>query len=95
MAVTLELKVVPSSGKQQVTRDKSGGIKCFLKSPPEGGKANAELIRLLSNLTKIPQNDIVLISGQTARKKIIKITTDRTMISILAACGIETQTCLS
>lgn len=94
MAVTLELKVVPSSGKQQFVRDKSGTIKCFLKSPPEGGKANAELIKFVSSLSKIPQNDIAIISGQTARKKLIKIITNQSLEHILAVCGIETQTSL-
>ena len=93
MPALLELKVVPQSGKQGFARDKSGVIKCFLKSPPEDGKANLELVKLLSKTLKIPQADIQLILGATSRKKTIKINQLDIPI-ILARLGLETQTTL-
>ena len=48
MTIVLDIKVVPSSGKQRIEVDKTGKLKCHLKSPPEKGKANHELIKFLS-----------------------------------------------
>ena len=69
MPTLLELKVVPQAGKQGFIRDKSGIIKCFLKSPPEDGKANQELIKLLSKTLKIPQASIQLLMCATSAKR--------------------------
>lgn len=73
MALIVEIKVVPLSGKTGFELDKQGDLKCFLKSAPEKGAANKELIKLLSKELKIPQNDIEIVSGLTLRKKRIKL----------------------
>lgn len=94
MAVRLEIKVTPQSGKQQFVADKSGIIKCFLKSAPEGGKANIELIKLLSKMISVPQEQIMILQGATARKKLIKIETSLSNQAILHLLGLEVQTLL-
>lgn len=71
MAATLEIKVVPKSGKQALKLEKAGIIKCYLKSPPEDGKANKELIQFLSKLTKTPQSSISIIKGELSRLKVL------------------------
>jgi uncharacterized protein len=92
MAVLVEIKVVPRSGRQQLLRDKGGTIKCFLKSPPEDGKANRELIRFISSLLNLPQNTISILQGLTSPKKVLKIETPLPKDALLHAMGIETQT---
>lgn len=79
MSLIVEIKVVPSSGKQALRKDSSGLLKCYLKSAPEGGKANAELIKFLSKKLRIPQNQITITSGATSRKKRLKIETSLTL----------------
>jgi len=92
MAVLLEIKVTPQSGRQQFVRDKSGIIKCFLKSAPEGGKANEELMKLIGKLVGIPQEHIRLIQGATSRKKVLKIDTTLDQRAVLQRLGVEIQT---
>ena len=69
----IELKVVPSSGKQEINLNKNFEFKVHLKNPPEGGKANVELVKFLSKKLKLPQENISIILGKTERKKKIKI----------------------
>jgi len=45
MSLVFDLKVVPRSGRNKWVLDKSGKLKCYLKSPPEKGLANKELIK--------------------------------------------------
>ncbi len=71
MAATLEIKVVPKSGKQALKLEKTGILKCYLKSPPEDGKANKELLQFLSKLTKTPQSSIAIIKGELSRLKVL------------------------
>jgi len=94
MPIILELSVTPKSGRQKLFIDKSGKIKCHLKSAPEGGKANAELIAFISNSLRIPKASIGIISGETARRKRIKIETPLDKITILQKLGLDLQTTL-
>jgi uncharacterized protein len=48
-------------------------IKISIKSKPELGKANRELIKLLSNHFQVPSNKIKIIQGIKSRKKIVHI----------------------
>ena len=88
MALLIEIKVIPSSGRQKFVLDKSGIIKCFLKSAPEKGRANVELIDILAKNLKISKGQIEILSGQTSRKKRIKIDQDLTKDSFLEKLGI-------
>lgn len=91
VALFIELTVVPASGKLGLFWDKSGRIKCNLKAVAEKGKANKELIQFISKLIKVPQQEIVIISGETDRKKRIKIDREITMDQFLALCGLAVQ----
>ncbi|MNL78962.1 hypothetical protein D3C87_2054670 [compost metagenome] len=43
---------------------------------PENGKANKALIALIAKALRVPKSAISLISGETSRKKILRIDTD-------------------
>jgi len=79
MPLLIEVKVVPLSGRQECTLGDDNVLKCFLKSAPEKGKANYELIKLFSKTLKIPQHFVKIVSGGMARKKRIKIETEMTL----------------
>ena len=90
MATTLALKVIPQAGKQELLQTAKGVVTCRLKSPPEDGKANAELVKFIAKKLAVPQADVRIIQGQTSRKKVIAISSldEQTMLQRL---GIEQQ----
>jgi uncharacterized protein len=94
MSYVFDLKVVPSSGRNKWMLDSSGKLKCYLKSPPEKGLANNELIKLLSKALKLPKDQVSILSGQTSRNKRIRVAVDMTFDQLLAALEIERQTLL-
>jgi uncharacterized protein len=73
--IILEIKITPSSGKQEFSLDESGKLKCYLKNAPERGKANKELIKFLSSKLNVPQYNIAIIGGASLRNKRLKIVT--------------------
>ena len=91
MALIIQINVTPSSGRQKSRLNKSGILKIYLKNPPERGKANAELIKLLSKQLKIPQAQISIISGAISRKKHVKIETNITEEELYTKLGIHLQ----
>ena len=52
-----------------------GSLKINVAAKPEGGKANAELIKFLAGELGVPKSNIEIVMGRTARQKIIRIST--------------------
>lgn len=91
MPLIAEIKVVPQSGKNEWVLDKSGKLKCYLKSPPERGLANKELIKILAQKLGVAQSAVELISGHTSRNKRVKIEGVASLEHLIALLGIERQ----
>jgi uncharacterized protein YggU (UPF0235/DUF167 family) len=53
--------------------DGSVVLKLRVNEPPEGGKANAAMIRLLAKAWKLPKSDLSLITGQGGRRKTLLV----------------------
>ena len=73
MALLVDITVYPASGQQKLLIDAQGRLKCYLKSAPENGRANAELVKFLSKSLGYPQDDVEIVSGQISRRKRLKI----------------------
>jgi uncharacterized protein (TIGR00251 family) len=84
--VILKLHVKPNSKQQKFSYDPiEEKLTIFVKSPPDKGKANKELIKYIANILDLSSSKITLISGQTSRDKILAIeesTIDSIMLKI-------------
>lgn len=75
----ISLYVTPKSSKNEILgwiTDAEGRppvLKVKIAAPPDDGKANAELIRFLAKEWGIPKSTLVLVSGETSRRKRLKI----------------------
>lgn len=92
MSVTIEITVFPASGRQECRLDKAGRIKVYVRSAAERGKANDELVRFLAGALNCSKDDVEIIQGTLARKKIIKIHRPFCLQMIYKALGLEEQT---
>ena len=86
----LRIRVTPNSsvsGFQDIFIDPNGTefLKANLNSAPEKGKANSELIKLLSKILKISKSSFSVISGTTDRYKkiLLEIEPSETIEEIL------------
>ena len=91
MALIIEVKVVPQSGKHALCLDKSGILKCFVKAAPEDGKANKEVIEVVSNAAGVAKKFVEIVSGLTSRKKKLAIDVDLTHEQFLMKIGCNVQ----
>jgi uncharacterized protein len=69
---TIVVKVKPN-GKQNLVKRSDDMIEVQLTKAPEKGKANKQLIFLLSDFLKIKASQIFISSGQTSKIKKISI----------------------
>lgn len=69
----LSIKVKPNSKRQTIEQQEDGSWIVHLKSPPVDGKANAELIKVLSDRFDVPKSCITIKSGASYKLKRIEI----------------------
>jgi hypothetical protein len=69
----ISVKVKPNSKQQFVRQEADGSFTVHLKSPPVDGKANTELIQLLTKEFNVPKSWIRIKSGLSSRSKLIEI----------------------
>jgi uncharacterized protein (TIGR00251 family) len=72
-SITFAVRVQPRSSKSGVVGELDGALKIRLAAPPVDGEANEELIRLLAKLFGAPRLRIAILSGQTSKNKIVRV----------------------
>ncbi len=69
----ISVKVKAKAKKEYVKEVGEGEFEVAVSAPRERGKANQAVVKALAAHFKIPQVDIMIISGQTSNHKIIEI----------------------
>ncbi len=69
----INVKVEPRSSRSGIVGPYGDSIKVKLASPPVEGKANKELIEVLSKGFGIAKKDVEIISGQSSKNKTVKL----------------------
>jgi len=74
----LSVRLTPNGGRDAIDGVEMGSdgesyLKARVSVAPEKGKANKALIALLAKSLGIPKSSLAFLSGETARKKILRI----------------------
>ncbi|GGE01154.1 UPF0235 protein [Rhizobium anhuiense] len=77
----LAVRLTPNGGRDAIDGIEADGegealLKARVTSVPEKGKANKALILLIAQSLRIPKSSVSFVSGETARKKILRIDGD-------------------
>ena len=72
-AVTFRVRVQPRASRTEVAGEQAGAIKLRIAAPPVDGKANQECRRFLARLVGVSASSVEIISGESAREKVIRI----------------------
>jgi uncharacterized protein (TIGR00251 family) len=69
--VLLDLYVQPGASRSRLVGWHGDRLKVAVAAPPEQGKANAEVLRLLAQELARPLRQVQLQSGETSRQKVV------------------------
>jgi len=69
----IKVKVFPCSKKEEVVKKREDEFEVKLKEKPEKGKANKELLQVLSAYFKVSASKIRFVKGFKSRSKIIDV----------------------
>jgi uncharacterized protein (TIGR00251 family) len=71
--IQIKVKVIPRAKKQEFITLPDGSLRIKLRSVPEKGKANKELIELIAGHYGVSRSSVSIIKGEFAREKIVSI----------------------
>lgn len=71
--VTLMVRVTPRASKNEIAGVVEGALKVRLTAPPVEGAANAALLTFLSGQLGLRRGQVMLLAGQSARHKCVRI----------------------
>jgi uncharacterized protein (TIGR00251 family) len=92
--VRLAVRLVPGARAERVlglAPEAEGGValKLAVTAPPEGGKANAALLRFLARLLRVPKSDLMLVQGEADRRKVVHVKGDPATLSRAVEAGLR------
>ena len=71
--ITFTVRVQPRASQTAIVGELDGALRLRLAAPPVDGAANEELIRWLAKFFDVPRAAIEILSGATAKQKLIRI----------------------
>ncbi len=74
----LRLRVSPGAGRAAIVGRYGEGWKVRVTAPPEDGRANDAVLRLLADTLAVPRASVTLVSGHSGRDKIVELDRRRT-----------------
>lgn len=85
----LDVWVVPGGSRSAVRGEHDGRLRLAVAAPPEDGKANRAVARLIGDLAGVGPHQVQLVRGTRSRAKTFRIETARVreLIERLGASG--------
>jgi uncharacterized protein len=72
-ATRLRLRVSPGAARPGVVGRHGDAWKLRVTAPPEDGRANEAVVRLLADTLSVPRSAVTLVSGHGGRDKIVEL----------------------
>jgi hypothetical protein len=69
----VRLRVAPGAARAGVVGRHGDAWKVRVTAPAEGGRANDAVVRLLAEMFELPRTAVTLVSGHSARDKIVEL----------------------
>ena len=69
----LKIKVVPGASKSGISGWLGDALKVRVAEPPEKGKANKAIVKVIARALSLPVDAVSIIKGETSSRKVIQL----------------------
>ena len=69
----LSLRVWPGASRTELVGRYGSGWKVLVSAPPERGRANDAVVRLLARRLRVPRTSLSVVSGRSGRDKVVEL----------------------
>ena len=69
----ISVTVSPGARRSELVGRHGDGWRARIAAPPERGRANEELCKLLAEALTVPRSSVRIVAGRSARAKIVEI----------------------
>jgi len=69
----LKVKAVPGASRSEIVGKLGEALKIRVAAPPEGGKANREIVDLVAAKLGLSLNQVAVLSGQSSPAKVLSV----------------------
>ena len=70
----LHLRVSPGATRSRIVGKHGDGWKIHVTAPPEDGRANAAVVRLIADTVSVSRGAVSVVSGHGSKDKIVELT---------------------
>jgi uncharacterized protein (TIGR00251 family) len=68
---TLKVRVAPGAKKERIVGSHGDALKVAVRQPPEGGRANRAVCKLVAEALAVPAREVTVLRGATSRDKVL------------------------
>ena len=71
--ITLAVRVTPRAKRNAVVKTDDKSLKIYVTAPPEDGRANEAVVKLIADWLGVKRRQVEIVSGATSRNKVVRI----------------------
>ena len=73
MTARITVRVTPRSSRESIEAGAGGVLSVRVTAPPDGGKANAAVCKVVAHALGVPKTAVTVVRGHAARTKTLEI----------------------
>jgi uncharacterized protein (TIGR00251 family) len=73
VSARITVRVTPRSSRDAVEAGEGGVLSVRVTAPPDDGKANAAVCRVVADALGVPKSGVAVVRGHTARTKTLEV----------------------
>jgi uncharacterized protein (TIGR00251 family) len=73
VSAELRVRVTPRARKDEIAGERAGALLVRVTAPPEGGRANAAVCRVIARALRVAPSRVAVVRGGGSREKLLRV----------------------